>query len=1187
MTHFTRRASASSDFGNLNAPQLKALRAIGSSALINAGAGTGKTHTMTKVYVEALTNYELPDGSPVMPENILAITYTEAAAQELSQRVRAELVKRSQDYKAEHGEIDERYEELIAATNAAWITTINGFCNRIIHTEGLRIAELFNRNPRYEVLDADEAERLRNIAASAACRVLYENRKEGDEEVILRLVNDYGSFVDCVKELTNATAIYGLEPSDIKNCAIFKEDPKLPEIVQYLLGLPARCLETCIFAAEMASQYYKKEKKRLGVIDFGDQISLVRELFEKDELILNKYRERFGLIIIDEFQDTNFVQYRLFNSIADNNLMVVGDKNQSIYSFQGAEAEVFDEAAQGNEYNRAPQKIKLDINYRSHAQILEVINSIFTYEYLFGENYVELRPNPDRVEKHALKGSSRARFAEFSTTYKTPVRETYHEMAEWVASNFVWYKDEEGFAPEDMVVLMRSMTHLNPYIAALTRAGFKVAVAGGTEILLDTWVVEAWTVLHALHNPYDDAKFNAALVSRFGRVPDEDLALLAQYNIAAKTRGEYPSLYELWRQAIEKNELSADAQTCAAWFETGRKMFRAEHISRVLQWVIKASGVADLLASGESPSDEQISYEQSHANLMAFTHCLGAWEREGRSSVAVLQRGDDAFADGEKKRGEDPILKTLLDDAQQTGRVCIMTIHRSKGRQFPVVAVPWVPDTYRTSTSGLVCVAHHEDEEDSIYATYTMKLDDDELKILKAYISPHDYPEDEIILQKSDKRITPGKPFIAGLDKLRDIQELHRIYYVGFTRAQDRLLVPYEYRETNTENRALFGYPYRNAIQAFIERMGNLTAEKQPNPLFTYEQYYLAEYDGGIVLKDESGVKKDLRKTLRDYDVTSDSHSDQAPLSEEDRFTPPVTWNLAVAPQASNAPVSAPRLARVTASGVHTFETCKRQYYLGDLLRVGKVTGGGMTAATTRGTVMHAFLEEVLSTLLTPEARKAARTDAAARSRLLDALRGYEIPRNQQQVFAALYKSSVDDLATVVDAAQRVVQSGLFARLVDAEQVRAEAQFYEPLAGPGSPAVYGFIDAMATWGDSAPALVIDYKSGIGETSGEEYRRQASCYAYALLCAGERAVEVRFVRPQVDDATQPDGFQQFEFSYTASDRENIAAELMQAQSEMAQVEGLSVDEQIAATHSDVCTHCSYRGPLCKGKVPDKS
>jgi ATP-dependent helicase/nuclease subunit A len=399
--------------------QMAAITSGCREVLVEAGAGTGKTGVMVDRYCRLIRE------QGVAPDSILAFTFTDKAAGELRQRIRAE----------------------IPSLNGDWVTTIHGFCNRLLSSHPVAVGI----DPRFRVLDAPETARIAAEAFDEALREFLtvdtdereatlaafdvgglqaiaiathaELRSRGEAEPALpqppetdliaalgeaRRVaadtlaevkpgSDNHELVAAALELLDAEAVPGLDAlAALRTTKTAKALGEYREAIEAAVsrvaeaGAGGRAYRHVAEIVGLFSNRFAAAKERRGGIDFEDLQILAVRLLEQTETGA-AYRSRFGHILVDEFQDTNRLQLRLIEALHGDHgqLMVVGDELQSIYGFRHADLGVFRERRERIAASADGEVLPLSGNFRSRPELIGAINALGAE--LLGEAFRPLR----------------------------------------------------------------------------------------------------------------------------------------------------------------------------------------------------------------------------------------------------------------------------------------------------------------------------------------------------------------------------------------------------------------------------------------------------------------------------------------------------------------------------------------------------------------------------------------------------------------------------------------------------------------------------------------------------------------------------------------------------------------------------------------------------------------------------
>jgi len=432
--------------------------------LVVAGPGTGKTTFLTREIKVLLEK-------GVDPSNILALTFTEKAAQEMLERLD---------------------EAMPLGYEPPWVSTFHGFCDRILRQEGLGVG----LDPAYKILSEPEAWLLlrRNLfdlplsyyrplgnptRFLTALLGLFSRSK--DEEVSLE---DYLEYAQ-----------------KLKRKAKTKEEK----------GEAKRELEL----AKVYSAYQKLLIKN-SYLDFGDLINWTIKLFRARPNILRDYREQFKYIFVDEFQDTNFAQFSLIKLLAPKknttNLTVVGDDDQAIYKWRGASVSNILEFKK--EYPNAKTKV-LGTSYR-------LTDTIAQSSYKLIQNN-----NPYRLEVKLKNISKKLKTLKAGVEPQLLYTRSSEEEAEMVLRKIVELMKDDGKEFKDFAILARANAHLDPFVAALKRHVLPFQIVGNRGLFEQQEVAALLAVLRVIKDPEDIISwFKVLNIPVFKLSPEKVLALL-------------------------------------------------------------------------------------------------------------------------------------------------------------------------------------------------------------------------------------------------------------------------------------------------------------------------------------------------------------------------------------------------------------------------------------------------------------------------------------------------------------------------------------------------------------------------------------------------------------------------------------------------------------------------------------
>ena len=802
------------------AAQQRVIEAAPTPALVVAGAGSGKTETMSGRVVWLVAN------GHVRRDEILGLTFTRKAAGELAERIGArlavvdefahrgllpclpeivasgEMTRINQAAPGRQREavrrdvldrLAQRYgtptlvpsaEELMIQPR---VSTYNAFADGVVREHAARIG----RDPdsamlsqagswllaRDVVLRADLPE-LENIDRSVDGIVDAVQRLAGDA---LDHRADLGRAARIAIEQADAFAPYCSEQEDSTATAIDRA-------VDNLRALPV--------LVELVNEYMA-EKQRRGVLDFSDQVSGAYDIVESSAEVRAEIREQYKVVLLDEYQDTSVLQTRFLAELfRDSAVMAVGDPHQSIYGWRGASADnlygfsgVFTRTESAQHYN-------LMTSWRNDQQILAVANRILEPLRQDGLEVPPLEPRPG-----AGPGSVQVR-------YPLTVDEEAAEVAAWFDERRA---EHRGSAPHTGAILFRSKRHMHTFSAALAARGIPHRILGLGGLLAAPEVVDLVSTLRAIHDPTAGSALIRLLVGpRFG-VGVADMAALHDLakELAARDSALLPLPDEV-RQRIRSSNGVEEAVSIIDAVDVVRGLrddYRLlEHITPEGRRRIRAAGemIERLRRASTQPLPELIRLIEFELRLdieLAVNETRGP----ARVATAALRDfGDEvrAFLSADE-RGTIGSLLAWLDRAERSddlkprseppepGVVQLLTIHGSKGLEWDSVAVVrMVADELpaRPSESsgwfgfGVLPFALRGDASALPRFSWLPPVDDepDPAKRKKRGIAS---------LQSKSKKSPGALSVFADENKAYQENEERRLAYVAVTRARNELLL--------------------------------------------------------------------------------------------------------------------------------------------------------------------------------------------------------------------------------------------------------------------------------------------------------------------------------------------------------------------------------------------------------------
>lgn len=570
-------------YDTLNKEQKEAVASTEGPLLILAGAGSGKTRTLTHRIAYLI------DEIGVNPWNILAITFTNKAA----------------------GEMRERVDRLVGyGSDQIWVTTFHSTCMRILRRHIDRLG--FDNN--FTIYDTDDQKSV----IKGICKRLNIDTKVYKERSLLGAI------------------------SSAKDELVGVQEFQLQAMGDYHKQVTANVYRE-----------YQDTLKKSNALDFDDIIVKTVELFQSCPEVLNNYQERFRYIMVDEYQDTNTAQFELVRLLADKyrNLCVVGDDDQSIYKFRGANIRnildferVYPDA----------KVIKLEQNYRSTQSILDAANAV-------------IHNNVGRKDKVLWtdKGSgSRVHFRQLENAY---------EEAEYIAGDIAHKVKKEGTDYGDCAVLYRTNAQARLLEERMVVEGIPYNVVGGTNFYSRAEIKDILAYLKTIDNGRDEVA-----VRRIINVPKRGIGAATVEKIAdyAVTRGI--SLYDAMCEAEQIMTLGKAASKISA-FVNMIQVFRSGLSSYGISGMIKA--ILEYTDYGEYLKDQDD--ESAEDRLSNVDELI-------TKAVSYEETHDDP---GLSEFLEEIALVADIDNVEEgDNRVLLMTLHSAKGLEFPNVYLAGMED---------------------------------------------------------------------------------------------------------------------------------------------------------------------------------------------------------------------------------------------------------------------------------------------------------------------------------------------------------------------------------------------------------------------------------------------------------------------------------------------------------------
>ncbi len=645
-----RKKIIESDFSNMNDRQLQAVLSTQGPLLVLAGAGSGKTTVLVNRIAHIL-KYGRAYESNAFSENItqddidylrnclkvkifdeqrlrdllavdvppawaiLSITFTNKAANEMKSRLEKMLGEQANDI---------------------WACTFHAACSRILRREIDKLDLGYTRS--FTIYDTDDS-----------IRVLKQCCKEvaGDD-----------------RNFASKTALPTISRAKEKNMS--------PAAFEQAAGEDFRL-------KKIARVYYRyqRELRQANALDFDDMLRLTVMLFEKNPDVLEHYARRFRYVLVDEYQDTNPVQYRFISLLAGRhqNLCVVGDDDQSIYKFRGATIENILSFEQ--QFQNA-KVVKLEQNYRSTSVILDAANAVISN-------------NTGRKNKHL--------WTENAKGDRIYVRRFEDDGSEALfIANHILENVRSGSRFADHAILYRMNAQSSPIEKAFVRMGIPYRIIGGFRFYERMEVRDIIAYLCAINNPGDNLHF-----ARIVNAPKRSIGtatMAAVQQIAEQTNQSYYEVFQHCREYEYFSKKVVRLQDFISFMEDMREQSKIVSPHELIQMVMEKSGYLDSLGNDEEGKERKENLSTLISNAYDYEKNVDEPTLEGFLEEAALMSDIDNYDN-------------------QTDAVVMMTIHSAKGLEFSSVFIAGMEEGVFPGQSVLVYPEQLEEERRLAYVGIT------------------------------------------------------------------------------------------------------------------------------------------------------------------------------------------------------------------------------------------------------------------------------------------------------------------------------------------------------------------------------------------------------------------------------------------------------------------------------------
>ena len=669
---------------NLNKEQVEAVQTTQGPLLILAGAGSGKTKVLTTRIA-----YMIQNG--IRPRNILAVTFTNKAAKEMKERI-GKII----------GEDTVKY---------MWVGTFHGICGRILreNIDKYNTATGKNLDKNFTIYDDSDT----NQIITRAIKKLNLDDKVYQTKLVKSVISN------AKNKMQDATtfATYARDFKSQKIASIYEE--------------------------------YEKALNANNAIDFDDMLMLTVKLLEQNEEVRKQYYERFQHIMVDEYQDTNLAQYKLVNMLYTNllppqelpkerSLCVVGDVDQSIYSWRGADFTII---MNFQKDYPSTKLIKLEQNYRSTAHILNAANAVI-------EN------NNERLDKvlYSNKGEG-----EKLSYY---IADDEADEANYIISNI---RRTAGGNYNKFAILYRTNNQSRALEEACMATGVPYRIYGGTKFYDRAEVKTVLCYLKLINNTDDSQSLRRVI-----NIPKRGIGDTTMQNLTKFASDRDISLYEAIK-ICEESEINAKTQSKLKDFASLIYKFQQAKDSYTLKefvtLVIEKSGY---LAELQSKAATDPEFQDDINNLQELVNVAEEFVPEEEDNVLgeFLQQV--------------ALVSDLDSMEEESNNVTMMTLHAAKGLEFPTVFIAGMDEGIFPSQRTLQVPSEVEEERRLMYVGITRA--EEKLYLVSAkrrqtwgeykYYNPsrfiEEIPHNLIESMESEGRTSGSSTFRSAVSKARE-----------------------------------------------------------------------------------------------------------------------------------------------------------------------------------------------------------------------------------------------------------------------------------------------------------------------------------------------------------------------------------------------------------------------------------
>ena len=1123
--------------------QEKTIKTLDKPLFVAAGAGSGKTFTLTQRIVWALKEGSGADGKPYLSslDQALIITFTNAAATEIKERVRGALEK-------------EGLHSAALQVDDAWISTIHGMCSRILKIHALDLG----LDPEFEIIDDMTRNQLVNISIEEVLRELSQDQSyaeflstyAGKRDALTSRIKTLMSYAQSSPVGMDAISFVG-DSSDLEvlkaeleslcgvlealKAAIAEKKPDEAEQLQSvqselssklqqhlvlsltdfdqafwdtlqkalkigrsskeikivkdeaayrlkvcssLFGLiqdasEGQCLKD---VTEQVYKLFNQKKRAIGGLDNDDLLHLTAKVFEEHPEIAAVYTDKFKLVMVDEFQDTDQQQVQMIKSLSGKDaqyLTTVGDAQQSIYRFRGADVDVFFRRQAEVPEDLQPRLVD---NFRSHNEILRFVAKVCRADGMI-PNFMDLSAGREEPATPFIAHSPRVYFevTKFEKSGNSKPGDDVSRkqlVAHQLADRINTLMQDENIQAKDIAILMKSVKKAQPYIETLRTFGIESVVSGASTFGEQPEVQLIGSLLQSLANMYDSyAGLFPVLSSEIFSLDASDLLFLGT-NFGEN--GQRITNRDIAESVVDDVfnspfEISPKLKNALEVLSNARNSLSNKRVSDVIKKVVLDAGWISRLQKMGNEGQSKI------ANIFAALEQIDSLQTDLSVGVASVAR---AFSQWCVTAKESP--KVLHCSTQNA--VTFMTIHASKGLEFPVVAVVGAVSDPKEGAGSKPFL--HVRKDDS----YQIAFYSSSKSLKELYDGCHEVPTslDEC------KNLLEWRMFLETQENEFEEQEQNRRLYVALTRAREAVIL------TSTIDLTKEGISPR-----YTRKITNALFEEPPLSAGEHPFEYGGNLAGCMRVVEGSG-KKDEPIQVEGLELVEPFDSNPG---EEENSQAVETFDLYEKVQLSVAA----EIAYDQRKGFFSYSSAHQQ-----MAENFKGENNPQPVAETSAMLPGTLADDgVDPTNLGSAFHELAQIMVETQSKV-----------DEKTIDRLCLKNSVPQrtVSRVKQALELWSNSAIRQEALAHDVVIAESPFTLQVDSEYGNYVEGAIDLLAYNKGSKDALVVDYKTGDKGLSAtqiyEHHQMQANFYAYVLMQCGFTKVECAFVCVEVEEAGQP-------------------------------------------------------------------